>query len=539
MNPEGSVAEIEVLPALLELGQENFTGAIRFEHDDIIKIIYFKQGDVLSASTNDRTDSIDEILLRSGKVSREHLRQALGRRKETESLGDALLVLGFITKRELTWARRAQLVGILRSLQKWADGIYTIVPEYLPKREEGTIFYLPQIAIEVLVTDSDRAAVDQALHGGEAVLRLRDDSDEAYRLLGLNEEADQILARVDGQRTARELAELSGKDAFTVYKLLNALRILKIVEVDAAGESIGSNEAHSDEPAFAPAVDEEPEAVFPVEAEVLDLEMLPPLDSYNSDESTAEEADAAAVAAAESSVSVPPPVTLPEAAAAPGRERSRRPVITLWIVALLIIAAALAGAYVLTRQRFPARLKPATTGQTAAVPAQRQAAVRAPLARTMAAEEPRPVVVEETTAPQVSVPPAAVAVSEDPAPAVVLPESQAARTNEGRLPTVAGADEVRARYDAMAADFARNATERPYTVQFELVCETASITKALGAGGERVWFVPTRFRGRSCYRVFWGRYDDRAAAAAAVAAIPDELGGGRGAAVLRTEEVNR
>ncbi|HEX7151038.1 MAG TPA: DUF4388 domain-containing protein [Thermoanaerobaculia bacterium] len=229
MTLEGEIGEINLLERLVELWREGFTGAIRFESDGIIKIIYFKGGDVLSASTNDRADSIDEILMRANKVTREHVKQALAKRKESETLGDALLNLGFITRKELTWARRVQVVGVIRSIAAWTDGSFTIVADYLPKREEGTLFPLPQILVELIVTEQDRTRFERALDGGAATFEKSPEFHDVYRRLGLNEDADAIANEVDGQKSAMEVALASGKDTFNVYKLLHAMALLGIL----------------------------------------------------------------------------------------------------------------------------------------------------------------------------------------------------------------------------------------------------------------------------------------------------------------------
>ncbi len=226
---EGEIGQIELIERLVELWREQFTGAIRFENDGIIKIIYFKGGDILSASTNDRSDSIDEILMRAGKVSREHVKQALAKRKESETLGDALLNLGFITRKELTWARRVQVVGVIRSIAAWTEGSFTIVADYLPKRDEGTLFPLPQVLVELIVTEQDRARFEQALDGGDAVFTKAGDFDDVWRRLGLNEDAEAIAVEIDGTKTAAEVAAASNRDTFNVYKLLHALSTLRIL----------------------------------------------------------------------------------------------------------------------------------------------------------------------------------------------------------------------------------------------------------------------------------------------------------------------
>jgi septal ring-binding cell division protein DamX len=51
------------------------------------------------------------------------------------------------------------------------------------------------------------------------------------------------------------------------------------------------------------------------------------------------------------------------------------------------------------------------------------------------------------------------------------------------------------------------------------------------AGGQKIWFIPTMYRGQSCYRVFWGRYPTREAAALAAGSIPQALRGAAPAVV--------
>ena len=654
MSYEGNVADLDLVGRLVDLSREHFTGAMRFENDGIIKIIYFKDGDILSASTNDRTDSIDEMLLRSGKITREHLKQALGKRKESETLGDALLNLGFITRKELTWARRVQVLGIIRSILGWSAGNYAVVSDYLPKREEGTIFPLPQIIIELIVTEPDRARFERLLDSGNATFEREEDFDSRFRQLGLNQDAEEIAAEIDGAKSAAEVAAITGKDAFNVYKLLHALELLGMLRrVDRsprpapAPSSLNAGDA-SAVPAFQASHSDDP--VGPAEpwsAELWNSGATSRLDPFEASENAP---------AASTMPSTTLPFELSGIEPAPDRSEAelfhdpydpdavrsqveenlggdsedghpgRRGWMGALVAILLIVILGVAGYLYWLRQQSDRDTRSATSvsrrlgaGGDAALP-QVSTTVAASAGRAGSIDEvstqtiadlpgvstsaakglpaaassqpavvlptPGPIAAPSSTAPRPlegssAVNQKSVSRSHD-APAVAnaarskasrtpraVPDqgqtqfepatatSRARITNVGRgassirprpaeatpsstlppaaaVPTAVANDPLKARYDSLAARHARSVPAgEPYTVQIELVCRTQSVTRALEAGGEDVWFVPTSFRGQSCYRVFWRHFRSAAAAREGIASVPASLGAGSKATVAR------
>jgi len=145
---------------------------------------------------------------------------------------------------------------------------------------------------------------------------------------------------------------------------------------------------------------------------------------------------------------------------------------------------------------------------------------------TTAKPEPVHAPVTTTTHPLVVRPASVAATPQPPTPSNsgtrLQRTSQGATITNTQQPT-ATSDALRARYDSMARDFAAQ-PGGTYTVQFELVCETASVTRAIAEAGSKVWFVPMSYRGRPCYRVFWGRYDSSAEAGVAAKQLPAGLG---------------
>lgn len=558
---EGEISQINLIERLVELWREQFTGALRFESDAIIKIIYFKSGDVLSASTNDRADSIDEILMRAGKVSREHVKQALARRKESETLGDAMLNLGYITRKELTWARRVQVVGVIRSIAAWSEGSFTIVADYLPKRDEGTLFPLPQVLVELIVTEQDRQKFERALSGGSAVLAKRPEFDEVFRRLGLNEDAEAIVAQVDGIKSATEVASSSGRDAFNVYKLLQALITLGILGESAKPQV--TPEVSLDDFASAGVADaadlwdDKPAFQFDQTEAVAQPTLELPASSYEEPQ-LASPPDVSPWDEPEATAIVPPRSTLPDWSAPPEpvahvppppistvaappeksneeqwgfdeaqietARRASAPAVTtsgatlpkkakvkeggrygilIALITMAILAAAAYGGFLWWQKK----------QQTPAPPAP-------------VAEKPAPQQSPAATVTLVPVTEAALTTGSSQATPPPAPVSSTAGTpaeSVEALPVVRPrAPDEATRLDDQAVKYAAN-PQGNFTVQIQILCDPANVEKAVRSGGENVWFVPQKIGERSCYRVFWGRYASRDEAQRALATVPSAV----------------
>ncbi|MEO8218749.1 MAG: DUF4388 domain-containing protein [Acidobacteriota bacterium] len=490
MKSEGDFSTIGSLDLLLELWNRRFSGAVRMESDAIIKIIYLRDGDLISASTNDRTDSIGEILLKAGKLTREHLTEAMRKRKENESTGETLLALGFTSRSELSWARRTQLVGVIRSTLGWSEGSYSVVKESdLPKPQNGSSYSFPQVMIEVFLTFPDRSIVERYTTG---TLIKTSRFDETYSSLQLNEDADQVAGLIDGRRDASQIATASSSERDHVIRLLAALVALGLLDRDVDGTA---------EPAQ-PAI--EPVPGVPGDGVT---------DSILNKEIQAEHGSTAL----ESGVVVAP-------------KSKVVPFLLIALVAVLVVAGVVV--WRLGTQNEVPPMESAGNASTDSAVTVDGEVPRDPTGAPVTIRELAPSPSETATDTSSAIlglrvpPPTA---TETPVPATPLPTPT---SSPAAIAPTPGATRAVTTSTPVA-----NPGGEKYTVRFAIYCRTDSVDRARTIGGDQVWFRPVVFRGEQCQRAFYGHYDSATEAAAALNALPESLReGGRPAVVTVGKE---
>ncbi|MEE9217504.1 MAG: DUF4388 domain-containing protein [Acidobacteriota bacterium] len=129
---EGRIREHNLPLILHTLCAEREHGVLTLAYGDNIKILYLKEGRVLSAKSNQLDDRLDQYLLREGTVGLNALLEAEreSRRRQVQ-LGTALVELGILRHKDMARAVSRQMREILFSVFLWTRGEYRF--EIIPR----------------------------------------------------------------------------------------------------------------------------------------------------------------------------------------------------------------------------------------------------------------------------------------------------------------------------------------------------------------------------------------------------------------------
>ncbi len=108
------------VPDLLQfLAAGRKTGTLKFGRGKVVKEIYFHNGLIVGANTNDPKEYFGQVLIHYGKLDEAQLQAAMElQRKSGGKLGDVLSSKGFLTEACFVYSLRERLRIGERSLSK-------------------------------------------------------------------------------------------------------------------------------------------------------------------------------------------------------------------------------------------------------------------------------------------------------------------------------------------------------------------------------------------------------------------------------------
>jgi hypothetical protein len=282
MALEGTIRDFGLADILQLIGIQRKTGILTLDDGEDQVTVKFRDGNVVGADTRKRSveDLLGAVLVSTGRISEGQLQAALRTQKNTlQRLGHILVKNQLISEEDLIDALRTQTLQIVYRLFRWRDGRYSFRTvddleyderHFVPINAETILMEGARMVDEWPIIErrirSDRMVLRKTAAAREIERRAESmvDADieidlglsgEPEKERGSDGEADgislsreerEVLALVDGRRTAQEINERTTLGEFDTYRILADLMTRNLIEevkrptvADAAAERSG------------------------------------------------------------------------------------------------------------------------------------------------------------------------------------------------------------------------------------------------------------------------------------------------------------
>lgn len=226
-NPEGAHAEsprvvlsgdasgFPISDLIAFLSQSRWNGLIRVLAPSGERTLSLKEGEVRSATSEDATERLGEVMVRLGYLGRKQLEDVL-REHPPSKIGRVLVDRGVLQAHDLYKCMTQQVSEIFHSIVLCREGTFQLVDQPVDEKQSGAL----QLSTQSLLMDSIRK-IDELAHfrkkipHGRLYVQRKRASDGK-----LEPEEDEVLALVDGQKSVYELAQAARLSEFDATKIV-------------------------------------------------------------------------------------------------------------------------------------------------------------------------------------------------------------------------------------------------------------------------------------------------------------------------------
>jgi hypothetical protein len=249
MALEGTLKDLHIQDVfqLLDLGRKSGVLRVTSELRQTAGTVCFDRGGVVAAAVGSDPQPLGARLLRGAKITPADLDRARSMQSggDARRLGDILVGLGLISRRELDRQLKAQVEEAVFELLRWSEGYFRF--------EEGapchSVVESPvRFPTEALLMEAARRIDEWSRIGSKVshlrlIPRLPPPEEQGSEPLDLVPFEWEVLAAVDGSRDLHSLAEMLGRSEFEVARTVYGLTSAGIVVLDDP-----ANPGHEAEP---------------------------------------------------------------------------------------------------------------------------------------------------------------------------------------------------------------------------------------------------------------------------------------------------
>ncbi|HEY7162010.1 MAG TPA: DUF4388 domain-containing protein, partial [Acidobacteriota bacterium] len=228
---QGRLEDVHFSEILLTISQRKETGVLHVVRYRIEKDIYFQDGRIVFAKSNDRDERLGELVLRSGKVSYRHLDEASKKVVPGLRLGTILVQEGFLKASDLYLGVIQQVEEIVYSIFDWSDGTFAFRNGELPTKEVITLsISTPDIILKGISRVWRWSWVRDWVGALNTVYVRRDDWESVAKKMSITPQIQSMIDLLEQPRLLEEILDISAMSNFETCKLLWSLLIIGLIQ---------------------------------------------------------------------------------------------------------------------------------------------------------------------------------------------------------------------------------------------------------------------------------------------------------------------
>lgn len=227
----GELGETPLPEMLATIHRYRVPGVLDAEVGDFAKRVFISNGDIIFASSNNRAESLGDMLLTGGRITKEQYRAStfLLLDNPRKRHGQVLVEMGLLTEAEMRAAVLEQVQRIVWSLFGVPEGFVTFtLGEYAADEVYKLRIPTPRAILHGCKTVADAKRLLGRL-GGKVTVFSRGESTEHLQGLELEPGEEQLLDLVDSRRTLFELCEQGPFSAGLNARILYAFHCLGLI----------------------------------------------------------------------------------------------------------------------------------------------------------------------------------------------------------------------------------------------------------------------------------------------------------------------
>lgn len=228
---QGRLEDVHFSEILLTISQRKETGVLHVVRYRIEKDIYFQDGRIVFAKSNDRDERLGELVLRSGKIGYRHLDESSKKVVPGLRLGTILVQEGFLKASDLYLGVIQQVEEIVYSIFDWSEGTFAFRNGELPTKEVITLsISTPDIILKGISRVWRWSWVRDWVGPLNTVYVRKDDWESVAKRMSITPQIQAMIDLLEQPRLLEEILDISAMSNFETCKLLWSLLIIGLIQ---------------------------------------------------------------------------------------------------------------------------------------------------------------------------------------------------------------------------------------------------------------------------------------------------------------------